>query len=159
VDWTLPSLTVAATGIIWVWINKGSLFMRGKKGSYSAEEKQLLERTYKKLITLFETTDYFLNKNIKVSDAASVIETNEKVISKAINSQANTNFNDFVNSYRITYAKSLLNLVKYQNYTIEAIAEESGFSNKVSFYTAFKKKVGISPSEFRALKQSKNQIT
>ncbi|MBL7937270.1 MAG: helix-turn-helix transcriptional regulator, partial [Bacteroidia bacterium] len=37
---------------------------------------------------------------------------------------------------------------KYKNYTIEAHGNEVGFKSKSSFNLAFKKHVGVTPSEF-----------
>lgn len=61
-------------------------------------------------------------------------------------------FFDFVNSYRIDYAKELLrNSDQMKTYTIEAIAEQCDFNNKVSFNKAFKKITGHTPSHFRLM--------
>jgi AraC-like DNA-binding protein len=37
---------------------------------------------------------------------------------------------------------------KYANYTIQAIAEEVGFNNRSSFYTAFREIIGVTPMEY-----------
>ncbi len=42
----------------------------------------------------------------------------------------------------------------YSNYKIEAIALESGFNNKVTFYKAFSKFTNQTPSAFRKQKNS-----
>ncbi|MPN36528.1 hypothetical protein SDC9_184037 [bioreactor metagenome] len=65
-----------------------------------------------------------------------------------INTKFNTNFPDFINSYRVQYALNLLAVIEEKNLTIESIAYESGFSNRTSFYNAFKKQTGKLPSEY-----------
>lgn len=57
-------------------------------------------------------------------------------------------FNDFRNEWRIKYAKKLIKAGKAKGQTLEAIGLQSGFSNRNTFLTAFKKVEGISPSVF-----------
>ena len=45
-------------------------------------------------------------------------------------------------------------ILRLTNLTIDAIAVECGFSNKVSFYKAFKKMHDVSPKEFKELQNS-----
>ena len=101
------------------------------------------------------TEQLFLKKNIKINDLAIHIGHSEKIVSKAINKHTQLNFNAFINNFRIEYSKELLTSGKFDHYTLEAIADESGFSNKVSFNQAFKTQMRMSPSEFRAQKQPK----
>lgn len=112
-----------------------------------------LKNLYIRVIKLFDQENFYLNKNLKLSNLAHELSANERAVSQAINKFSNDNFNKFINSFRIEYAKKLLAGGALDHYTIEAIAEECGFSNKVSFYNAFKSKTGMSPTEFRASKQ------
>ena len=57
-------------------------------------------------------------------------------------------FNEYRNNWRITHAKSLIKEGKASGMTLEAIGLLSGFSSRNSFFTAFKKVEGISPSAF-----------
>jgi len=56
-------------------------------------------------------------------------------------------FSDYINNYRIEYAKSLLSK---QNNTLSLIeiSEQSGFTNEVSFYRNFKKITGTTPNRW-----------
>jgi AraC-like DNA-binding protein len=51
---------------------------------------------------------------------------------------------------RVDHAKLLLKTDSKERYTIEAIAHQSGFSTRSSFYNAFKAETGITPTEFLA---------
>lgn len=42
------------------------------------------------------------------------------------------------NEYRINYAKKIMQLPAFKNYTIEAIGEASGFGSRTTFFNAFK---------------------
>ena len=69
-------------------------------------------------------------------------------LSAFINSHFKMNFNDFVNEYRILSCIEKLLKKEWEFKKLESIAEESGFNNRNTFTTAFKKATGLNPSEF-----------
>ncbi len=139
-------------GIALIWYTK----YRPKVGKEVnvVDDEEDLRVIYNKTIDLISNEKYYLNKSLKLSDLAAELSYNERQVSRSINRFSNGNFNKFINSFRIEYSKELLTGGQFDHYTIEAIAEECGFSNKVSFYNAFKSDTGMSPTQFRALKQS-----
>lgn len=155
VDWTTPAIFFTLSGVILIWLRSRKLLVvrKIKVDSKSAYDEEMVKKVYHRVIDLINGEKYFLNKNLKVSDLARELNQNEKAISRAINLYGNGNFNAFINNFRVEYAKELLMNGQYNHYTIEAIALESGFSNKVSFYNAFKSVTGMSPKEFKAVKQ------
>ncbi len=116
--------------------------------------REQLRMIYDQVVEQLDEEKVYLNKNLKVADIATRLNQNEKTISRAINTFSEGNFNVFVNSFRVKHSKYLLLSGELDHYTIEAIAEESGFANKVSFYNSFKVDTGMSPKQFRAVKQS-----
>jgi len=90
----------------------------------------------------------FLNPELKQADVAIVLNFSVHEISQVLNSQMQLNFSDFVNSYRIEEVKERIESGKYKKYTVSAIAEQCGFNSKTTFYRAFKKSMGVSPSEY-----------
>lgn len=110
---------------------------------------------YENLIQKIKEEELFLSQNIKISDLARELSVPEKSVSRAVNEHAGENFNAFINRYRVDHAADLILSDSHSHYTIDAIAEEAGFANKVSFYKAFKRVMGISPSEYR---KEKSQI-
>ena len=151
VNWIMISIGITFAGIALIWYAK----YRPKKGKTERDEidPEELNRIYSKAIDLILGEKYFLNKNLKLSDLAHELSYNERLLSRAINKHSSGNFNKFINSFRIAHSKELLIGGNFDHYTIEAIADECGFSNKVSFYNAFKSETGMSPTQFRALKQ------
>lgn len=139
-------------GVILIWYTK----YRPKAATIEKDEleEEELREIYNKTIELLNEEKYFLNKSLKLSDLAKELSCNVRMVSRAINRHSSGNFNKFINSFRIEYSKDLLTGGKFDHYTIEAIADECGFSNKVSFYNAFKSDTGMSPTEFRAVKQA-----
>ncbi|TMI96430.1 MAG: AraC family transcriptional regulator [Bacteroidetes bacterium] len=69
-------------------------------------------------------------------------------LSAFINSYYKKNFNDFVNEYRILSCIEKLLKKEWEFKKLESIAEESGFNNRNTFTSAFKKATGLNPSEF-----------
>ena len=59
-------------------------------------------------------------------------------------------FNDFRNEWRINYAKNLILEGNAEDLTLEAIGLKSGFTNRSTFFRAFKRTEGIAPAEFLA---------
>ena len=79
-------------------------------------------------------------------------------LSAFINSYYKMNFNDFVNEYRILSCIDKLLKKEWESKKLESIAEETGFNNRNTFTSAFKKATGLNPSEFiRYIKQGKVQ--
>jgi AraC-like DNA-binding protein len=139
-------------GVALIWYTK----YRPKSAISDSEEleEEELREIFNKTIALINEEEYYLNKSLKLTDLAKALSCNERLVSRAINKYSSGNFNKFINSFRIERSKDLLTGGKFDHYTIEAIADESGFSNKVSFYNAFKSDTGMSPTQFRAVKQS-----
>ncbi len=55
---------------------------------------------------------------------------------------------NFCNSYRIEEFKKHINDGAYKKYTLETLFEMVGFSNRTSFYNAFKQIEGKTPTEY-----------
>lgn len=98
---------------------------------------------------LFLDKKPYLNNSFNVDVLANELNTKPNYISQTFTETFKENFNDFVNRNRIKYAKTLLKDENYKHLKIEAIAQESGFNNKVTFYKAFSKFENTTPSVYR----------
>ncbi|WP_421824127.1 helix-turn-helix domain-containing protein [Flagellimonas oceanensis] len=103
----------------------------------------------------FETLEHFISESryysqqeISLKKVAEQLGTNGNTVSKLINSETGTNFNDYINQKRIALAKERLLDNEFKQLTVEAIGESVGFKSKSAFYNAFKKHTGQSPSAF-----------
>ena len=74
-------------------------------------------------------------------------------VSELINGHFGVNFSEWVNTYRIEEAKSLL--TDRQQLTVQEIFYDVGFNSKSAFNKAFKKHTGQTPSVFREESRSK----
>lgn len=57
------------------------------------------------------------------------------------------NFTQYVNGYRIEYAKQLM--LKYPDQKANAIGIDSGFANDISFFRTFKALTGQTPGDWK----------
>ncbi len=96
----------------------------------------------------------YLNHGCSIASMAEYTGINLHQLSAFINQYYKMHYNDFINMYRIEYCKKkILEDESWKLLTLQAIAEESGFGNRNTFTTAFKKTNGITPADY--LKQSK----
>jgi len=103
-----------------------------------------LEEQIKEVIS---TNKLYKNPDFTLFDLSKEISIGIKQLSKYINHNLNTNFSTLINIYRVEEAKKLL--LDKQNLTLDAIAELSGFRNRITFYRVFKKLENISPSKYK----------
>ena len=94
----------------------------------------------------------YLSPELSREDLAQIVHLNNARFARMIRECTGTNFNGYINELRITYAIKLMK--KYPNYTIRAIADESGFNSTPILYNLFKKKTGMTPYEFKKAQDS-----
>ncbi|HPF52080.1 MAG TPA: helix-turn-helix domain-containing protein [Draconibacterium sp.] len=103
----------------------------------------------KKLLRIFEKERIYIHPDLRITTIAELLRTNRTYISRLINDDFGMNFNEFVNKYRIEEAERLLNCEDNHQYTLQYIAEKSGFGNANSFTRSFKEINGITPGQYR----------
>lgn len=91
----------------------------------------------------------FLDPHLSLESLSKEIHKSTSSLSKLMNTHAGSNFSDYINALRVEEAKRLLGDSDFSNYTIVAIGLECGFNSKSTFYTAFKKFTGVTPTAFR----------
>lgn len=94
-----------------------------------------------------EQEQFYRNTNIKLNDVAKHLNISSHKLSQLLNDNLGKSFALFINECRINEAKKLLK--ENNQYTLEAIGFEAGFSSKSTFYATFKKFVGQTPAEFK----------
>jgi AraC-like DNA-binding protein len=111
----------------------------------SPRDEQLMQR----IIRLMEEQRPYLDSDLKQADVATALGVRLDEVSRCINSYA-FNFSQFVNGYRIEYAKQLI--LRKPGIKMTQVAIESGFSNETTFFRTFKNIVGMTPSEWASQK-------
>lgn len=97
----------------------------------------------------FEEENFFLNTKCSLRSLSEKLQTNQKYLSLVINHEKKSNFNNYINELRINYLLDrLVEDEDFRNSKLSYIARSSGFNNLNTFYSAFKKRLGILPSYF-----------
>jgi len=118
------------------------------------------EKVFNQIRLLMEQEQRFLHHDLKTIDIANALQVSEYRISRAIRAMsAAANVNQFINSYRISYAKQLLTSQHRKHWTILVISMESGFASLAPFNRAFKASEGCTPNQYRQRYLSKKAIT
>ena len=88
----------------------------------------------------------FRNPALTVRDLAQELYVSETYFRRLFGEVFGTTPNKYINLRRVIYAKDL---IKIGLYSIETIAEMSGFSSSKYFSTVFKQHTGLSPTDYR----------
>ena len=91
----------------------------------------------------------FLDTELSLPSLSKRLNVSSQKLSMAINSRSGYNFKEYINKYRILYAKEILADPKFASLSIAAIAYDCGFNSLSSFNSAFKKITGKTPSAFK----------
>lgn len=95
----------------------------------------------------FEEDRIYLNPKLRLSDLAARIGTNRTYMSQYFNHTCEQSFYEYVNNYRVRHSMVLLSDT---DYTLEIIAEMSGFNSLSTFRRAFILQNGCSPQQYRS---------
>lgn len=106
-----------------------------------------------KLMELLIDKKIYKDNSINLEKLSTELNTSRHNTSQIINEHFNENFYEFLNDYRIQEAKELLLKKNGNKMNVAEILYEVGFNNKVSFNNAFKKRTGLTPTQFRNEKQ------
>ena len=115
------------------------------KNQLTNEEKKLLE----KLENHMAEEKPFLEPTLTLHDLAMQLKTSTRELSVLINKTYKKHYFDFVNSYRIGEAITILLNPSTEKLTVLEIMYDVGFNSKSSFNSAFKKHTGITPTAYK----------
>lgn len=111
---------------------------------------EVSKKTASELLEYMMDQKPYLNPKLTIKELAEGLEMHPKEVSRVINENFNQNFFNFINHYRVEEFKRKLLDSKNDNYTLIAIAYDSGFNTKSSFNSIFKKLTGQTPSAYKA---------
>jgi len=109
----------------------------------------------KKLQLIMVEQEPYLNANLRITELARKLSLNGPQLSEFINCRFNSNFNSYINGFRVEKAKQLL--IDKPQLDVTNIAYESGFNSISSFNSAFKKKTNTTPGRYRKQRLKKSQ--
>jgi AraC-like DNA-binding protein len=96
-----------------------------------------------------EVQHLYLKPTLNIEEFSKQVGIHYREVSAIINKHFDTNFFEFVNSYRVNKAKQMLLDPTFADTTILDILLESGFNSKSAFHRFFKRYVGMSAADYR----------
>ena len=96
-----------------------------------------------------QTEKSYRRAELTLKDVAHALGTDTRSLSYIINQRIGKNFYDYVNDFRIEDAKRIFSASNDEKLTVLEVMYQVGFNSKSSFNTQFKKKTGLTPSEYR----------
>ncbi len=97
---------------------------------------------------LMQEEQLFLRKDLDLSLVAQRLQITDKKLSALLNQHLQSNFPDFVNGYRLDCFVERVQAGQLEQLSVAGLAGQCGFSSKSTFYRAFKKRKGCTPSEY-----------
>ena len=110
---------------------------------------KLIEQYKSDLISSMEIEKLYLNGKLSIQDVSDKLNIPKQYISEVLNEHMNTNFQDFINEYRVEEFINRLKNDQNNQFTLFGIATEVGFNSKSSFNAIFKKFKGLTPTQFK----------
>ncbi|NMC37605.1 MAG: helix-turn-helix transcriptional regulator [Bacteroidales bacterium] len=107
------------------------------------------DRYLQKLLNYMENKKPYLDGNLSILDLANQTGISRHHITQVLNEKYKRNFFTFINEYRVREVIRRFEDPRYNNFTILAIAFDSGFNSKTTFNSIFKSQTGLTPSEYR----------
>jgi AraC-like DNA-binding protein len=102
-----------------------------------------------KLNRLMAEERHYLDGDLSLQSLAERVRISPHHLSQMLNDKLGKNFYDYINAQRVEHAKTLL--IQEPHKAVTDIAFASGYNSKNSFYNAFKRHAGVSPSAFREM--------
>ncbi len=124
-------------------------------GKYEKSGMSMLqaENYTEAVIQYVERERNYLNSELSLKILSSALSISEHHLSQVFSQFLKKTFSDYINGLRINEAKVLIKNLP-SDYPIVRIAFDAGFNSKSSFNLNFKRITGLTPSQFRYMKDS-----
>ena len=122
-----------------------------KEASYiGALSTSLVEEIYEKILLKFVVEKKYRDPEYTAARLAEEIGCNARYISAVVHLRYRDNFSQLINEFRIKEAMYMITDRHFADLKMEDIALATGFANRQCFYSAFFRKNGMTPLEYRA---------
>ena len=122
-----------------------------KEASYiGALSTTLVEEIYEKILLKFVVEKKYRDPEYTAAKLAEEIGCNARYISAVVHLRYRDNFSQLINDFRIKEAMYMITDRHFADLKMEDVAKATGFANRQCFYSAFFRKNGMTPLEYRA---------
>ncbi len=150
-DWPLPALAGNVSVVILLFVY--SILVRrypallGLRLHVRRSGTEHAQDFGERLEACMRTERPYLDEDLSRRRLADLLNVNERELSAYLNDRLGLNFATFVNRYRVEEAQRLL--IEEPERSILSITYAVGFNSRSSFYEAFQRELGRSPSDWR----------
>ena len=130
-------------------VNEEDVSVQKIKYATSRLEGDKLEACFLKVETFMAKQKPYLNPDLTLPKMADDLDVSTHHLSQVINERHGSNFFDYINRFRVEEVKRKIASKEFQNYTLLAIAMESGFNSKSAFNRVFKQITNSTPGEYK----------
>lgn len=113
------------------------------------DDDERMAQLYERCCQLMETQKPYHEPHFTRDKLAALLGTNRTYLSTVIMMKGGVNYQQFVNSYRISEAVAILSDRSRLDYPLKQLWSDLGFSSSSTFYKLFQQSVGITPSVYR----------
>jgi AraC-like DNA-binding protein len=125
-------------------------------GNIINKEVNIPDELFQKIENSMKIKCLYRDVNFNISKLSTELGVNSGYISKSIRNQGYSNFNTYLNFYRVNHVKEMLAENDLKKITLMYIYTEAGFSNQSTFNRVFKQIEKITPSEYIQKMQGEN---
>ncbi|MEO0696793.1 MAG: AraC family transcriptional regulator [Pseudomonadota bacterium] len=127
----------------------------GSQVNGEGDTAHVLDRDWHRVDFVVQSKELYRDPTLSLAQLAREVAMNRSQLSAAINHSGQQNFNQYINSLRVDYAKRRL---LSSDEPVLAVAFDAGFNSKPTFNRVFKQLTGTTPGEFRRLELGNNTI-
>ena len=110
-----------------------------------AKKEKLIER----IKEVMNDPQQICRDDFTSKELAQLVDSNTTYVSQVLNETYGLSFSTLLGNYRVKLVCSRLSEgSQYDNFTIEGIANSVGFKSRTAFINAFKREVGLTPSQY-----------
>ncbi|MEM1337409.1 MAG: helix-turn-helix domain-containing protein [Bacteroidota bacterium] len=120
------------------------------KPNISSSEMEVLNTLAIALEAAMQEHQWYKDPELTLPILASKLDTKPYLLTKCLNTILQNKFADYINSYRVSELKRLLDQPENDKYTLLSLAYDAGFNSKSSFHRAVKKHLGVNPGDLKS---------
>lgn len=116
-----------------------------RRTALDPERAGMLEKS---LTRMMQEQKPWLDPGLNASDLAEMLDISGHTLSHLLNEYMGKNFYDYTNAFRLDHFLEIASRPGNRNFTLLALAYESGFNSKTTFNSFFKRILGTTPSGY-----------